>query len=221
MSEPLPYQPERLNGDGGLPARSGRFELLNLPNALVAFALLACAAALLVSVYPGVLNDLLFLAILLSIPVLGLIGLVAIPFVVILAVKARWRDVHIPWTRLMIVAALLAGTYVLLKFYVPRRIAFIASRSSFERMVAQSPPSQFSTTPRRFGVYRVDEIAADPRGGVYFRTHAGADGIGPDTMSYGFVHKPNSQGSPFGAAWYKVHHITGDWYWFKASDDWD
>ena len=73
---------------------------------------------------------------------------------------------------------------------------------------------------RRLGVYRVDQYAADPRGGVYFRTHAGADGLGPDAMSYGFAFRPNREGSPFGNAGYRLFRMTGDWYGFSASNDW-
>ncbi len=72
---------------------------------------------------------------------------------------------------------------------------------------------------RWLGVYYVDRYAADPRGGVYFRTHAGPDGIGPDTMSYGFAYKPNPKGTPFGRAGYHLSHVTGNWYVFSASND--
>jgi len=73
---------------------------------------------------------------------------------------------------------------------------------------------------RWLGIYHVDEWASDQRGGVYFRTGTGPDGIGPDTMSYGFVYRPNREGSPFGASHYMVRRLGGDWYWFRASNDW-
>jgi hypothetical protein len=72
---------------------------------------------------------------------------------------------------------------------------------------------------QRLGVYSVDRYAADPRGGIYFRTHAGPDGIGPDTMSYGFAFWPNREGTPFGKAGYGLSHMVGDWYCFSASND--
>ena len=84
----------------------------------------------------------------------------------------------------------------------------------------RSPTHDGAPLNRRLGFYGVDEYAADPRGGVYFRVYTGGDGIGPDQMSYGFAHKPNSEGSPFGAASYRVHRLGGDWFWFEASDDW-
>ena len=73
---------------------------------------------------------------------------------------------------------------------------------------------------QRLGIYLVDEYAADPRGGVYFRVYSGTDGIGPDQMSYGFAYKPNRKGTPFGAARHRLFRLGNDWYWFRASDDW-
>ncbi len=107
-------------------------------------------------------------------------------------------------------------------FDVPRRIAFAISRSSFEQSVQTAPaPGRPETPPgSHFGVYHVDEYAADSRGGVFFRVYTGPDGIGPDRMSYGFVFKPNPEGTPFGAAGYETHRLSRDWYWFCASDDW-
>jgi hypothetical protein len=72
---------------------------------------------------------------------------------------------------------------------------------------------------RWLGVYFVDRYAADTGGGVYFRAHAAADGIGPDTMSYGFAFRPNPEGTPFGGAGYRYTHVADDWYVFSASND--
>ena len=35
--------------------------------------------------------------------------------------------------------------------------------------------------------------------------------------SFGFVHKPNPDGSPFGDSGYELQHLTGDWYSFVAA----
>ncbi|WP_139228486.1 hypothetical protein [Planctomicrobium piriforme] len=64
------------------------------------------------------------------------------------------------------------------------------------------------------------DYATDPRGGVSFRTHTSPDGIGPDTMSYGFAYHPNGEGTPFGAAGYQVRRLQNGWYWFMTSNDW-
>ncbi len=73
---------------------------------------------------------------------------------------------------------------------------------------------------RYVGPYWVDRYGADARGGVFFRTHTGPDGIGPDQMSNGFALRPNSEGTPFGNARYCRCHLFGEWYSFEASDDW-
>jgi hypothetical protein len=110
-------------------------------------------------------------------------------------------------------------TFGLLLFYIPRRIAFAACVGQFEKHV---PAARAGATsgPAFMGIYYVDKYEADPNGGVYFRTGTTADGIGPDTLSYGFAHRPNRKGTPFGAARYRVYHLFGDWYWFQASNDW-
>ncbi len=191
-------------------------------NVIIALTALVCVVALAISVYPGVLNDLLFIGILFSILIVPLVGVVGLIVLLVLALKGKLRGLRIPWKRLAVVFALLFGTYVLLTFYVPRRIAFAASRTAFEQMVPQATPSEYHGTVlnRRLGVYKVDEYAADPRGGVYFRVHIGGDGIGPNRMSYGFAYKPNQNGTPFGAARYRLFRLGSDWYWFRASDDW-
>lgn len=112
-------------------------------------------------------------------------------------------------------------TYAMLRYYVPRRIAFAACRGQFERHLQAAPLSGANARlNRRLGIYRVDEFAADPRGGIYFRTGQAGDGLGPDTLRYGFAKKPNRDGTPFGSARYRACRMFGDWYWFQASNDW-
>lgn len=112
-------------------------------------------------------------------------------------------------------------TLLLMIFDVPRLVVFVGCRPSFEAAVWGTPRSEHGLPfGKRLGVYRVDERAADPRGGTFFRVYAGADGIGPDTLSYGFVKRPNRTGTPFGAAGYAIFHLIDDWYWLRASNDW-
>jgi hypothetical protein len=111
-------------------------------------------------------------------------------------------------------------TYGLLEFDVPSRVAFAAARGAFERHLKTAPVSEARGERLGWvGIYWVDRYAADPRGGVYFRTGSGPAG-GPDEMSYGFAYRPNGEGTPFGAAEYRVSALVGEWYWFQASDDW-
>ena len=120
-------------------------------------------------------------------------------------------------TQFGIAGLILLITLVLLGLDVPRRVAFFASRGAFEAYAAQSPVQEYGAAELNqwLGVFWVDEYAADPRGGVYFRVFRTAVGIGPDTMSYGFVRQPNPHGSPFGAAHYRYFPIGGGWYWFR------
>jgi hypothetical protein len=198
-------------------------------NIAIVLIVLGCLVVLTISVYPGALDDLLFAAILLlflAMPIVVIamliVVIVALVTLIVFARRGTMKGVTIPWRRVAIIATVLFGTYVLLKFYVPRRIAFAVSRAAFQQLVLQAPKSDRQRTPlnRRLGVYRVDEYATDPRGGVYFRVYSGGDGIGPDRMSYGFTYRPNSKGTPFGAAHYRVFGLGNDWYWFRASDDW-
>lgn len=104
---------------------------------------------------------------------------------------------------------------------VPTRVAFVLSRPAFQRYAAMAPTSEHNGEPleRWLGVYFVDRYRADNGGGIYFRTHAGADGLGPDTMSYGFAFRPNPKWTPFGSAGYRLTQVAGDWYVFSASND--
>ena len=113
-------------------------------------------------------------------------------------------------------------TLGLLRYYIPRRLVFPITRAAFQQLVQQAPVSTYRGKPlnQHLGIFFVDEYAADSRGGVYFRTYVGHDGIGPDQMSYGFAYQPNPRGTPFGAARYIVRPLGQGWYWFRASDDW-
>ncbi len=111
---------------------------------------------------------------------------------------------------------------------VPETIGFSLVRSQFETAAAEyemlqalMPADDYSASQvgRRFGIYQVDMVGIDGRGGIYFRVNTGHDGIGPDQMSYGFAKKPNATGSPFGRKYYDPIHLVGDWYVFRASDD--
>jgi hypothetical protein len=181
------------------------------------------------SVYPGVLFDLFFLGILLFplwLPALFIGGII---FLVVQSRSAGRKPVSHDldligddlgvgkatarrrrWTVLS--PAIIALSLVLICCGIPRRVAFLLSRPVFERLVATAPANRYEGEPlgRRLGLYDVDRYAADPRGGVYFRTHAGPDGIGPDTMSYGFAYRPNREGTPFGKAGYGLSHMVGD-----------
>jgi hypothetical protein len=112
------------------------------------------------------------------------------------------------------------GTLGLLWFHVPQRFVFVSCQVELRKLVDDAPTGEFrgEELHRRVGPYRVDRYAADERGGVFFRTATGPDGIGPDEMSYGFAFRPNGRGTPFGNARYWQDHLLGDWYVFGASN---
>jgi hypothetical protein len=184
--------------------------------------LLFCIAVLVISIYPGALNSLLFplsLALIIGMPMLVIIGIMVFG---ILTREGKWKSIQIPWRGVALIAGMLLVLYILIKFYIPRRLAFIASRSAFEQIRVQIPVAKAGKMrlDRQLGFYTVDEYAADSRGGVYFRVYSGGNGIGIDVTSYGFVYQPNPEGSPFGSADYQVFYLSENWYWFRVSDDW-
>jgi hypothetical protein len=118
-------------------------------------------------------------------------------------------------------AGVLLATLGLLGFHVPQRAVFAFCHADLRPLADAAPDGDIGGVPlgRRVGPYLVDRYGADERGGVYFRTATGPDGIGPDQMSYGFAFRPNAQGSPFGGSGYRVWHLFGEWYGFSVSDD--
>jgi hypothetical protein len=138
------------------------------------------------------------------------------------SLREELDGVPVPWRQVAVATFLILTTVLLLTFAIPLRIAFATAQPQFERMLAEVKrlPRNFQPADRHAGLYEVDRVSIDPRGGVYFRVNRGTDGIGPDTMSYGFAFEPNPDGSPFGAAGYNLRRMGGSWYAFSASNDW-
>lgn len=184
--------------------------------------MLAALLLLWLSIWPGVLRDLVFAAVISAILWVPVVAISCVPLVMLLRMRLRGatKPQFSMW-ELMAIPVIGLVTLTLLVFSVPRRLAFSFSRNHFEAAAVQAPPAKHGIEfEAKLGLYQVDKFAADPRGGVFFRVYRGRDGLGPDTMSYGFVKQPNRQGTPFGAAKYSVFHVTDDWYWFRASSDW-
>ncbi|MBD2214719.1 hypothetical protein H6G27_33450 [Nostoc linckia FACHB-104] len=199
-----------------------------LGKIVICITLFMCAAILIISIYPGALNSFFFPVMLVSMVCVPIFAVLAILFWGLRTLERRdlksirlpWQT-FVPWREVTIIASIVLVCYILLKFYIPRRIAFMISRTAFEQVRVQLPISARGkiTLNRKLGLYEVDEYAMDSRGGIYFRVFWGGDGLSPDTISYGFVHQPNREGSPFGTANYQVFYLCGDWYWFRVSDD--
>jgi hypothetical protein len=209
-------------------------------TAALTLTAVGCAVILYLSIVPGYLMPTLFVWLVATLAVLAVL---ALPMTAV-AVAARRKLMaltrspqihqnvsamlrsHRLWRCVLTMILMLGCTYVLLRFYVPRRIAFAASKDAFVTQLTTVPVSVRDGEPfdKRLGFFDVDRVAADPRGGVFFRVHSefkakGNDSSSANRVSYGFVHQPNATGSPFGAAGYRLHRLGGDWYWFRASDD--
>lgn len=192
-------------------------------NIIIALTALVCLAALAISVYPGMLSNILFMAMFLSCLIVPFGFLAAIVAFILLARRRRLPALWAERRRFIFTPlVILLATFIPLLLYVPRRFGFETSRHAFDNFIATSPAPTDATASvnMRLGIYHVDKWGVDPRGGTYLRVYDCADGISPDCVSFGFCHKPNPSGTPFGAAYYEFHHLRGDWYWFCASDDW-
>src|SRR5262249_54511241 len=152
-------------------------------------------------IYPGLLPELAFLALLSSPFWMPASSITAWVF---LDVLHQVPDLLAPpqgrRRRLAAAALGLASHVGLLRWAVARPLAFLPARPAFDVLVAAAPRARAESAglDRRLGVYQVDRIAADPRGGVYFRTRSGPDGLYVGRMNYGFAYRPNPAGSPFG-----------------------
>ncbi len=185
--------------------------------------LLACAAsvaAILLGIYPGMLQDILFIVVLTSIiwlPVGALLGVVYL----IVMMRSPLKLTEWPLFRLGLAAAILVSTFGLLRYYVPRRLAFMASRTEFTAMLPKAPSQVYHIEPvdQYAGVYRVKDFAVTPDGGTHFRVYESGDGFWRNHTSYGFVYKPGRDHSPYGGEAYMIRPLGGGWYWFRASEE--
>jgi hypothetical protein len=119
----------------------------------------------------------------------------------------------------LVSAAILFGTLGFLWLHIPQRLVFAFCYADLQSLTDDASTDGDKERIRRVGPYQVDVYLADRRGGVFFRTSTGPDGLGPDQMSYGFALRPNNLGSPFGNAHYRLHHLFGDWFGFAVSND--
>lgn len=121
----------------------------------------------------------------------------------------------------LVILLCLAITPTLLLTSTPRRLVFRQHQAEFDALLAQAPPAGNRAVPLNadLHIYWIDQWGTDARGGTYFRTVSGRVDGRADRRSFGFVHRPNDQGSPFGNDGYELHHLTGDWYSFTATDD--
>lgn len=155
------------------------------------------------------------------VPVVGIAGIVVL--VQLIRTLARDWKRSMPIVGLFLLSGIVGVVCLIIAVSgVPRRIAFRASLGEFRSLCDSMQQSEYmgNELDKRIGVWTVDRYAADPRGGVFFRTGTAIDGISPDTMSYGFAYQPNTNGTPFGNARYWMSEVAPDWYHFRVSNDW-
>lgn len=195
-----------------------------LPTVLGAVGLLWLA------IWPGRIDD-----VVLGFP-LGMIMLPALGFWFVLLICLAFRDIahdrrQVParkWDRPIDKrrwgiwsAAIMFATLACLSLHLPQRIVFSFCAGDLQKLASRANESLIKeNVDWRVGPYQVDSYETDERGGKFFRTCVGTDGLGPDQMSYGFAMQPNSWGTPFGNARYSLCHLFGEWYAFSVSNDW-
>ena len=198
---------------------------------LLVFCLLVvnldCLGLVWFSLWPGLLEDVVFDTVLIAIPT---IPLAVVTLMIVLWRRHGWPQVirvvrldlrQLVWpkrlTLLTIVIAL--TTQLLLTAEIPRKVAFHLSRPAFEAARINAPTTRFSDQAlnQRLGIYWISYYGADDQGGVYFMT--GSHGfIFRDT--YGIAYRPQPGSNPFGNQGNEYHSLSQDWYWFKAHFDW-
>jgi len=194
---------------------------------LLVLAVGMAVALLVLSLWPGLLASLAHAAVLTAVlwfPILDVVLLVILVVAIVTAIRNP-RGVAPSLIRLAVAVIVVVAAGLIAFVGIPRRLAFLCWRGSFEQLLVSAEVSgqaQHGVTAmdRRVGIWHVDRCARDPRGGVYVRTGTGPEGLGPDVVSYGFAHRPNGEGTPFGNARHRVSRLVGDWYVFEASDDW-
>lgn len=187
-----------------------------------ALSVIISLVLLVLSIYPGVLPDLLFLGLLSSpfwFPGLCLLGV----FFINLShdTPSLHRPPFLQRRSAKLSLTVLVLNSVLLWTDIPCRLGFLLSQPEFSALAESVPVplSERGILEYRAGLFKVDRCDTDPRGGLYFRTHRGSDGLRPREISYGFARRPNPSGSPFGNVNYRRSHLIGDWYCFAASNE--
>jgi hypothetical protein len=206
---------------------------------LLATVQLTCLGLLWVSCFPGALVDVSW--ILITVPYVLLTQYGVLPILVTLsllgwAIWARSRQKHqarpkppgknqlrsIKKRFFWMTGGMVVCTFILIGLNLPQKIAFSLSRPAFDAFIADSAKVEQvcgRSVKQRFRLYQVEDCDRDVKGGIYFQT--GQHGFLFSSAAYGFVYRPNSQGSQrFGKDFYEYHAVVGEWYWFKASNDW-
>ena len=200
--------------------------------AVVGLTALVCVAALVKSVVPGELNALVPVIVLFGIPVAAVAIYTVIASSVALAVivvqcggASLARDVRglhglrTPALAAGVCVALLGGTWVLLKLYVPRRIAFLAAQYEFEELAVAIDRDGRASIGREIGPWRVEDITIDAGGGLYFHVKRHDREFLTNSSTWGFARDADPEGSLFAHEYVDsgIHPLAGRWSWFRVT----
>jgi hypothetical protein len=187
---------------------------LNAIRAIVAFLAAAMTIGVPLSVWPGLMPEILLIS-----AVFAVFWIPILLFGYVLTKAQIGHHLQRPHVVRNLFIAIAAGS-TLCATALPQRLTFFACRNQFDRVIVDLDVLPRSQVERWFGLYYVHGYDTDSRGGTYFQTYQGTDGIGPDILTSGFAWKPNREGSPYGNSQYSIQWLFGNWYSFSASDDW-
>lgn len=189
-------------------------------RARIGLVSLACLAALLLDVYPGLLGDVLARGILMAVCMSPIVGLVLLILLIGEAMAGRLRRLRLNLKVIKWEGAIMLVTLALLVLNVPQRIGFALSKGAFESLLASLDVSikGHVNVQHRVGVYFVDKVDIDSRGGVFFRTRAVEPFLGFGVTSSGFAHQPRPDSLPLGATHYDSSPLGDDWHVFTAAE---
>jgi hypothetical protein len=172
-------------------------------RAVVWMPVVACIILAVLGLYPGSVFTSCVTPLMLG--GLGILGAIVWIRAVIVSKTGWW------WAVLLAAAVVVTGEAA--NYYVIAKAAFPLFQPALEERARKLHPGE-RVQNERIGIYYLDEIAADERGGVYFRVSKGGFMLSID--SRGFAWRPNSDGSPFGDTRYGLNYIDYDWAIFFA-----
>ena len=176
------------------------------------------------AVWPGMIEDLVFgfPFLCVSQPLLGFWFLLLFGLAVRDLTTRRESPARRRWWGVRSVG-IMFGTLGLLWLHVPQRIAFAFCYADLRGLVDDAhvvAERDRGVGPSGGAIPRGSVRTGQTGRGIHPDRHwAGRDRPAPDVLSV-LAFRPNDQGTPFGNAHYGHYHLFGDWYVFKASNDW-
>ena len=182
------------------------------------------------------------LLLLLACGIVWLIGLILLTTDVRRAGWRGWAWAAGPWAMATLCVLIVVGTPDRLRVFNPINAAARAyhdgtaaewdAAAAEVRATVPADPDNYEKADwgRSIAGTRVDEVAHDAAGGVWFRTATRPDMI--DQWSFGLHHRPtgyvppklywdeSKPTTPYGTAHLRLRRLGGGWYAFRVNDDW-